>query len=522
MVLRATVSGLATAICVDSAFGAQDPGGGTRSSDDDLGPPPNLSSVGINIPSIDYYDLAGTRCFTDVFKASSPFGLSVPTDPLRTDFYPASLTGTATSYVFVDTFGRYVGFCDGDGTFTVNSGGGEVVTVDSRGRDYRFEFDVPDADEVSNFIEVVITRTNAADPIRNLRLVMPGFERTYRGANLFHPDYLAALQPFSVLRFMNAMKTNNSTQDQWAMRPHLADQTQGKGLALEYMIELCNRTGAAPWFTIPHLATVDYVTQFAQTVKARLRPDVDVYVEYSNETWNPLYQQFHHCKNSGYAAGFDAGPTIRAAHRWHAFKTKENFEIFRAVFGTGADRIMCVNAGQMANLDTERLTWGGIDQLPNLKYGVAPYFSTKQTKAQVLAGGVEGVLDATEDRLVDVVVPYFTTMATLAESHNHKLIAYEYNTAYLVQIYHEPDPTIRAQLLAILTEANRSPRMQAFFRDVWLPQFKAAGGEMSAAFQFSGIIDDFGDWGLVNDLDDPLNERYEGIREFAQMTPRWW
>ena len=483
--------------------------------------PPNLSSVGVNLPAIVYYDLVSTRCFTDVFKASDTLTLSVPTDPLRSDFYPASLTGTATTTVFTDVFGRYVGFSDGDGTFTVNVPGEAPVVVESRGTDHRFEFDVPVIDPRAG-ITVSITRTNPADPLHGIRLVMPGFEHTYRSTDLFHPSYLEAVKLFSVLRFMNAMQTNNSTQEDWDDRPRTTDQTQSRGMALEHMIALCNRTGATPWFTLPHLATTDYVTRFATTVFRQLRRDVEVYVEYSNETWCPCYQQFFDCGKAGYAAGFDTRPSVKAANRWHAHKTRENGEIFRAVFGGEADRIVCVNAGQMANFDPERLTWEGIDQMPNLKYGVAPYFSTKQTEAEILAGGVDSVLDATQERLTTVVVPYMISMAQFAESHNHKLIAYEYNTAYIVNNYHEPDPDTREQLMAIFTEANSDPRMTGFFRDIWLPEFKAAGGEMSAAFRFSGITDVFGDWGIVNDLDDFHTARYEGILEFALSNPRWW
>jgi hypothetical protein len=48
-------------------------------------------------------------------------------------------------------------------------------------------------------------------------------------------------------------------------------------------VDLANALGASPWFTLPHTADDDYQRQFAALVKARLRPDVKVYVEWSNE-----------------------------------------------------------------------------------------------------------------------------------------------------------------------------------------------------------------------------------------------
>ena len=52
------------------------------------------------------------------------------------------------------------------------------------------------------------------------------------------------------------------------------------------MIQLANHVGAAPWFNMPHLGDDSYQRGFAQMVKERLRPDVKVYVEYSNEVWH--------------------------------------------------------------------------------------------------------------------------------------------------------------------------------------------------------------------------------------------
>ena len=43
--------------------------------------------------------------------------------------------------------------------------------------------------------------------------------------------------------------------------------------------------------TVHHLASDDYVRQEATFWLANLRPDVQVYVEHSNEVWNPLFPQ---------------------------------------------------------------------------------------------------------------------------------------------------------------------------------------------------------------------------------------
>ena len=43
--------------------------------------------------------------------------------------------------------------------------------------------------------------------------------------------------------------------------------------------------------TVHHLASDDYVRQEATFWLENLRPDVQIYVEHSNEVWNPLFPQ---------------------------------------------------------------------------------------------------------------------------------------------------------------------------------------------------------------------------------------
>lgn len=54
---------------------------------------------------------------------------------------------------------------------------------------------------------------------------------------------------------------------------------------------LANRVQQEPWFNMPHLATDDYITQFATLVRDNLASNLNVYVEFSNEVWNPMFEQ---------------------------------------------------------------------------------------------------------------------------------------------------------------------------------------------------------------------------------------
>ena len=66
---------------------------------------------------------------------------------------------------------------------------------------------------------------------------------------------------------------------------HLVQDKHGSSWAL------IQRQIAPIQVTVHHLASDDYVRQEATFWLTNLRPDVQVYVEHSNEVWNPLFPQ---------------------------------------------------------------------------------------------------------------------------------------------------------------------------------------------------------------------------------------
>ena len=88
---------------------------------------------------------------------------------------------------------------------------------------------------------------------------------------------------YSLLRFMAMQNTNAQTDMVWSDRKQVGDRSYHDGVPVERMILLANVLGADAWFCIPHAADDDYITHFAQMALDTLRPDVKVYVEYSNE-----------------------------------------------------------------------------------------------------------------------------------------------------------------------------------------------------------------------------------------------
>ncbi len=134
-----------------------------------------------------------------------------------------------------------------------------------------------------------LKKTDPANPVRNIRVLRPGFEAN-TPHNAFHPDFLRRWQGMGSVRFMDWMATNNSKQTAWKNRPLTTDaRFTDKGAPVEVMVDLANRLDSAPWFCMPHLADDDYVQKFATLVKDKLSPNLKVYLEFSNEVWNDQF-----------------------------------------------------------------------------------------------------------------------------------------------------------------------------------------------------------------------------------------
>lgn len=117
--------------------------------------------------------------------------------------------------------------------------------------------------------------------------------RPGRPQSIFNPIFLRRLKPFSVLRFVDWQVTNDSALQTWSQRTEVTDRTQAvaHGVAIEHMIDLCNGLRSDPWFSMPHQGDDDFIRRFAELVEARLEPGRRVYIEYSNEVWNPQFKQ---------------------------------------------------------------------------------------------------------------------------------------------------------------------------------------------------------------------------------------
>ncbi|MBL4586484.1 MAG: T9SS type A sorting domain-containing protein [Flavobacteriales bacterium] len=212
-------------------------------------------------------------------------------------FYSAGQDTTQVFYtVWANTDGlpqgNYVCLYDGTGIidFTLNA----TVISNQPGR-VEFTF----TPQVNGIIGLKIMQSDANDHVRNIRVLLPGHEFDYMNTT-WETQWVSKLQSFNTLRFMDWGHTNNSTLSQWSERPLVSDVTYTpQGIPYELWIQACNDLQKDAWVCVPHLADENYIRQMAQLFRDNLDPNLKIYVEYSNETWNWIFTQTSYLNDNG-------------------------------------------------------------------------------------------------------------------------------------------------------------------------------------------------------------------------------
>ena len=431
---------------------------------------------------------------------------------------------------------QFVVLYDGEGTINYRFGATKDDTTSTLGRDVINT--VPDA-----FLNLEITSTdphNTGNYLRNIRVIPQEYETNYDSVT-FNPDFVSTIEDYQVLRFMEWMRVNNSEQTHWNERPQVEDFNYSvQGVPVEVMVELANHTGIDPWFTIPHLATDEYIANFAQVVQDNLDPELDVYVEFSNEVWNFNFAQTHWAVSqgeqlwpqenlSGFAKGLD----------WYSQRTTETIQIWEEVFNSEADRVIGVMSAQADNVWTGNRVldyhWASHEGSSSVDYGVdaiaiAPYFGSYLGKpdheAQVESWTQEadGGLDSLFEELTSggvltngypggALQRAYDNMAAyqnLADAHGLELIAYEGGQHLAGFAGVENNQAITDLFIA----ANRDSRMGDLYREYFTTWNQLGGGVLNHHTDV-GTPSKWGSWGALESIYQGSSPKYDAIREFT-------
>jgi hypothetical protein len=389
-------------------------------------------------------------------------------------------------------------------------------------------------------INVAIVKSVKGNHLRNMRVIMPGFEDNYE-EQIFHPLFLERLQPFTVLRFINLMRANHNTIITWEDRTRPSSYTQadsGHGIAPEYIAKLANKIQADAWINIPHQADDNYIRELAKLLKQDLDLDQKIYVEYSNELWNGLFEQTKWL----YKAGCENPDTFVPAQgdndqgipgcndflssvNLHVKKLARIAEIFDEVFQDSFDdRIIVVAASQAVSpYLSEQLLKGFSNTKLNPKgykpaaLAVAPYFSIKGTVKFEPNVTVDEMLNLAQEHIETGVLNKALKQKQIADQYNVALIAYEGGQHLVARPRQKQTP-----LTQTMIEANRNPRMGDLYRKYLKSWFDTVGGGLFVHFSYVYPPGPHGSWGALEFQDQPISEapKYQALLDTVEYLPQ--
>ncbi|MBF2019553.1 MAG: cellulose-binding protein [Hydrococcus sp. C42_A2020_068] len=509
-------------------------------------------SIGTNLSGISYW--SSQHPFLDAFKSSGAWITqnekvwdTKESDRLDLDEngWVKSLPrpGSGSQYTSVGTLmfrdlqgrypgGQYVVLYQGQGTIEYGFDAKKNQAASRFGRD------VIDVTPSNAGIWLKITATDpnrTGNYLRNIRVVPIAYENSYQ-RQIFNPDFIEKVKAFKVFRFMDWMATNGSTQRQWSDRPTPQDARYSiKGVPVELMVELSNRTNSDPWFTMPHMASDEYIANFAQYVENNLEPGRKVYVEYSNEVWNGKFPQNRWALQQGKAhLSGTQGSDYTKAMRWYGKRTTEITQIWDRVFGKDKDRVIGVMAGQAANpqVAKDALSYPRSDRpLSHQEYGIdaiaiAPYFGgylgSPKHQDQVVIwtleadGGLDllfeeiakgGVLsDGSPGGALQQAYNWIETHAELARQENLQLLAYE-GGQHLAGVNGVENNDAITELFI---QANRNPRMGKIYKE-YLKKWFELGGGLFVNFSDIGQPSKWGSWGILEYVEQDSTPKYDAF-----------
>ena len=433
--------------------------------------------------------------------------------------------------------GQYIVLYDGQGTLSY--GGDAVLVKQTPGRD------LIRVTPSRNGIDLQIVATDPhhnGNYLRNIRVVTEENEAAAKAGHIFNPAFLKFIQNFRALRFMDWFATNGSTLASWTDRPLPTDAFFGtsKGVPIEIAVQLANAVSADAWMNVPVMADDNFMLKMATLVRGQLGSTQKVYVELSNEVWNPSFDQFRYAASQGHSL-WPTRPSGKDGYEynrnWYGMRTAQMCDIWRSVWHNDP-RLVCVLGAQMAwsfsateALNCSYWTQGAPCSGHGIKaVAVAPYVGGAVPAAwtQQSDGGLTNLFKSFYSQN-DPSIPAGGFLAQVADwqkryikdllPYRLPLVAYEGGQGFS----NGATDTLNKLYMA----ANRDPRMADVYTQ-YFQQWKAGGGRLFVHYNDIGLESKYGSWGAVESIMQTTSPaesgppKWQSIQKFVTQTPCWW
>ncbi|KAA9012888.1 hypothetical protein F4U94_17520 [Sphingobium limneticum] len=395
------------------------------------------------------------------------------------------------------------------------------------------------------------------DPIRNIRVVRADYLPLYRAGLTFDPEFLERIKSFHALRFMDWMNSNalfapiggpltdeaaieRAPQLDWADRPRPTSMRWGegsRGVPVEAMVELANRTGAEPWFTMPVNASDDYVRGFASYVHAQLRPDLKVHVELSNEVWNWIFPQARYARARARAIFGPDGDGLE----WYGMRAAQVGMIWKRAFGEAEKRGL--RSGRVAMVFGTQFGWRGLEATGLEtrhwrdgngrpmhaadyfdEYAITGYYDGTMNVDDAVPivqswwkdedGGYGRAIAELNERITDFNAPLYQYHAGRARAHGLRLVSYESGFGEYTPIsQHANQP-----YTDFLAKLQRRPEFKAL-ETANYSAFAQAGGSLFMNFGIIGTPSKWGNWSALETIRQTGSPRYDALMTWLRLHP---
>ena len=364
-------------------------------------------------------------------------------------------------------------------------------------------------------LDIAILSSDTSDPIRNIRLILPGHEMTYE-AQPFLPEFIDLLAPFSAMRFMKPGAQEENAMAHWAERTpvgyyHYHSDNEGEvrdALPYELQVRLCNETDKDPWINVPVAATNGFIDSLAYLLRDSLDTARTIHIEYGNETWNDGYPFMHNYVDSmGLDMGLDSDPFL-AGQDFHVLRSLQIFERFEAIFAGQESRLY----GLIATIANPAVGKSLIDALNDtsvnptgkLPHAIsfAPYIGS-EVILNLEASGDTCLVDEQDllDSLALGIPIWMDEMGSMyqfwADSLGVDLVAYE-GGQYLSSNYGLSPADGCSELN--FSQANRDPRIKDIYCQYYDYWYDTLGGDLLMTFTLCEAYSPYGATGLVESV----------------------
>ena len=305
--------------------------------------------------------------------------------------------------------------------------------------------------------------------------------------------------------------SGGSTVSNWSDRvPPTAMSISGTGtVPYEDMIELCNEAQKDMWINVPTLATPAFVQDLAQLIDTDLDPNLNVYVEYSNETWNnasPVFGQVLTAAKVNPLVTQNGNQSEMVAQQ-SAYEEVLIAKTFDQVFGSGSSRVRPIMAAQAAwsqiaswQLQFIQQNYGPPSQFIYAS-AVAPYVALP-SGVNVAGLTINQIFTGLNQYLKSDVVPWIQSDAAVARQYGVPLVAYEGGQAM--------QPQANDLNFSVLQQAQNDPRMYQLYVAL-IEDWQAAGGGLFDAYQLTGQGSQFGFWGMLPTVLSAGSQKYDAL-----------